>query len=56
MWVPHKELKKKIQTIKYQKGMQPMDWKFFFLLFKFFFLSFIFFSDSRVSDRQNSSG
>ena len=42
MWVPHKELKKKNQTIKYQKGMQPTDWNFFFLLFKFFFFFYFF--------------
>ena len=58
MWVPHKEKKlKKNKTSKSQKDLQTDSLQtevvFFFLKN---FLSFISFSDSRVSDRQNSSG
>ena len=56
MWVPHKELKKKIKRCKASYGKKKTDAEtevFFFLVFFFSLLSFL---DSRVSDRQNSSG
>ena len=57
MWVPHKELKKnkKMQSIIWKKKTDAETEVCFFFFFSFFF-SLLSFLDSRVSDRQNSSG
>ena len=54
MWVPHKKNKTKYQKQKEELANGQFA-KFCFFVF-IFFLPFILFSDSRVSDRQNSSG
>ena len=55
MWVPHKELKKKNQTIKISKGkMQPTDssvWRENFFYSSFFsFIFFLRFTETCPSD------